>query len=194
MNGVSESSGGVPSRAQSSTDQTGQVARQRFVWGSLLRPNTDQIDQNIHPNEDEIDQLDQDDQDDHDDQSDQGEIADDEESVAFDSVFEPTQVLWLQSFDLTNDQLKAIEGHPKLGVNAALSMISLAVEKAEDLDKLKALSNENRALRSLIRVVADTDFYVSAFLHFCVSARKRINTKRMLFFLFVEMHFAVARF
>ena len=141
MDQVNESAGGVPSRAQSSTDQSGQ-ARQKSVWGSLLPPKSDQSNRSNEDN-DQDDSAEQE-------RSPRDEIVDDE-SVAFENVLEPAQILWLQSFDLTNDQLKAIECTPVLGINAALSMISLAVEKAEDLDRLKALTEENKALRSLMK-------------------------------------------
>lgn len=141
MDQVNESAGGNPSRAQSSTDQTGQTKRQKSVWGSLLPPKTDQFDHSSHSNEKDDDQEGRE----------RDESVDGDASVAFEKVLERSQILWLQSFDLTNDQLKAIECTPALGVNAALNMISLAVEKAEDLDKLKAVVEENKALRSLIK-------------------------------------------
>ena len=74
-----------------------------------------------------------------------------ESSLAFEQIFEPAQLLWLESMGFSQSQLKLVEMTPGLGIDFANLIISFAVEKAEVDESLKRIRRDREALALLLQ-------------------------------------------
>jgi len=74
-----------------------------------------------------------------------------EESLAFEEIFESAQLLWLDTYGFSQSQLKLVEVTPGLNIDFANALISFAVEKADSDESLKRIRRDREALALLLQ-------------------------------------------
>lgn len=83
-------------------------------------------------------------------------------SEAFDGILDVDSKGFLESYDFSQEQIKAIEGHELLGVDAATKLISKVAELNESLGAQFRVRRREQALRALLKSEKGwTDSYIS---------------------------------